>query len=142
VPGRFGRRPAIILIDSISMRFKPKDATMLFAIATPLVVLLLAAAASFVITRPVGNLRRYIGASLSSLLLAAAGVAAAGANVYGSASQHAIVMAVAAAFGFCIGSLLAWRRRTLPNMRGKLEAHARRTKRASSQWHDHVARRA
>jgi hypothetical protein len=114
---------------------------MLLAIATALVVLL-AAAVSFVITRPIGNLRRYIGASLLSLLLAAAGTAVGGTSVYGSASQYAIVMAVAAAFGFCIGILLALRRRTLPIMPGKLESHTRRTKKASSQWHDHVARRA
>jgi hypothetical protein len=115
---------------------------MILAIATLFVVLLVTAVVSFVITRPVGNLRRYIGALLLSLLLAAAGTAATGANVYGSASQHAVVMAVAAAFGFCIGGLLAWRRRALPIMPSKSEVRIRRTKRASSQWHDHVARRA
>jgi hypothetical protein len=109
---------------------------------TPLIVFLLAIVASYAITRPIGYVRRYIGALLVSLLLGAAG-GALEATVFGSASQFAIAIPIIApVVGCCIGSAFAWRRRILPLMRSSPEPHRSRTKQASSRWHDHGARRA
>jgi membrane associated rhomboid family serine protease len=84
---------------------------MYLSVATPIVVLLLAAAASYAITRPIGDLRRHIGALLVSLALGAVG-GLIPAVFRGAEYETAIAISITCAIvGACIGMAIAWRRR-------------------------------
>lgn len=84
---------------------------MLFSVLTPIIVLLLAAVASYAITRPIGDMRRHIAAVLLSLTLGFIG-GVIGGVLHEAAYETAFMIAVSAAIaGACIGMAIAWRRR-------------------------------
>jgi hypothetical protein len=82
-----------------------------FSTMMPILVLLLAAVASYAITRRIGHLRRQIGALLVSLALGVVG-GVVGGLFDEAAYETALVTSVAAAIvGGIVGMVLAWRRR-------------------------------
>jgi membrane associated rhomboid family serine protease len=89
---------------------------MLYSIVTPIAVLLLALAASYFITRPIGDLRRHIAATLLSV---ACGV------IGGFLAANMGLSVFAALAGAFVGMMLAWRRRN-PIGEPKTETKARR----------------
>jgi LytS/YehU family sensor histidine kinase len=101
---------------------------MLSSIATPLVAFFFSLALSYAITRPIGNVRRLVGALLASLVLGGF-VGVVGAGLYGSELGYeeatAISIAVALA-GSCLGMVVAWRRRMLPLERNQVQSNGRR----------------
>jgi hypothetical protein len=81
------------------------------SVATPIVVLLLAAAASYAITRPIGDRRRHIAAVLGSLAMGFFGGVVEGV-LHEAAYETALAVSITAAIvGGLIGMVLAWRRR-------------------------------
>jgi len=84
---------------------------MLYAIATPVVVLVLALGAGYAITRPIGDGRRHIAAVLVSLALGLVGGVVEGL-FHAAAYETALVVSLPAAIvGGLIGMGLTWRRR-------------------------------
>lgn|SRR4051794_31801715 len=75
---------------------------MLFSIATPIVVFVVAFGASYLITRPIGGLRRHIAATVLSLGLGAAS---------GFATATIAICVLAALAGAFLGMVVSWRRR-------------------------------
>jgi hypothetical protein len=78
------------------------EESMLYSIVTPIVVLLLALGSSYAITRPIGDRRRHIAATLVSLALGTTG---------GFLTENMAVSAFAALAGAFVGMMVAWRRR-------------------------------
>jgi hypothetical protein len=94
--------------------------TMLYSVVTPVLVFLLALAVSYVITRPVGDLRRHIAAALVSL---ACGV------IGGFLVANMGVSVSAALGGAFVGMMIAWRRRNplgVEQTQSKTQWHSRR----------------
>jgi uncharacterized membrane protein YeaQ/YmgE (transglycosylase-associated protein family) len=81
------------------------------SIVTPIVVFLLAAAASYTIARPIGDGRRHVGALLVSLALGVVGAVTVGALREAAYETAFLITLVAAIVGATMGMVLAWRRR-------------------------------
>jgi hypothetical protein len=114
--------------NDLHVQNKNRRWLMLSSIATPLVAFALALVLSYAITRPIGNVRRLVGALLASLVLGSF-VGVVGAGLYGSEWGYeeatAISSAVALA-GSCLGMVVAWRRRILPLERNRVQSKGRR----------------
>jgi uncharacterized membrane protein YeaQ/YmgE (transglycosylase-associated protein family) len=82
------------------------------SIVTPSVVLLLAAAASYAITRPIGNGRRHSSALLVSLALGVVGALTIAALHEATYEAAFLFTLVAAIVGATMGMILAWRQRS------------------------------
>ena len=85
---------------------------MLYSVATPIALLLLALAVSHAITRPIGDLRRHIAATLLGLALGATS---------GFVTANMGISVFAALGGTFVGMMLAWRHR---HPRQQLETHS------------------
>ena len=72
-------------------------------ITLPSVVFLLALVASYAITRPIGDLRRHMAATILSMALGTVG---------GFATANMVASVSAALAGAFVGMLVAWRRRS------------------------------
>jgi len=81
------------------------------SIVAPSIVFLLAAAASYAITRPIGDGRRHILALLVSLALGVVGAVTVGAFHEAAYETAFLITLVAAIVGAVIGMVFAWRRR-------------------------------
>jgi uncharacterized iron-regulated membrane protein len=90
---------------------------MLFSIVTPIAVFVLALGASYVITRPIGDLRRHIAATVLSLAMGTIG---------GFITASMVISFFAALSGAFVGIIVAWRRR---NPVGEPQV------RSNPQWH-------
>jgi TctA family transporter len=78
----------------------------------PILVLLLTAASSYTITRPIGDGRRHIWALLVSLALGVVGAVTVGALHEATYEAAFLVTLVAAIVGATLGMIMAWRRRS------------------------------
>jgi ABC-type lipoprotein release transport system permease subunit len=79
------------------------EKSMLYSIVTPVVVFLLALGASYLITRPIGDARRYISATLICV----------GLGIAGGLATATIAISVCASLAAAVlGMMLASRRRT------------------------------
>ena len=76
---------------------------MLHSLITPIAVFLFALGASYAITRPIGDIRRHIAATLLSVALGTIG---------GFATANMVASVSAALAGVFVGMMVAWRRRT------------------------------
>jgi uncharacterized membrane protein len=81
------------------------------SIGAPSIVFLLAAVASYAVTRPIGDGRRHILALLVSLALGVVGAVTVGAVHEAAYGTAFLVTLVAAIVGATMGMVLAWRRR-------------------------------
>jgi peptidoglycan/LPS O-acetylase OafA/YrhL len=108
-----------------------------FSIMAPILVLLVAAVASYVITRRIGHLRRQIGALLVSLALGVIGGVVGG--LFGEAAyKTALVISVTAAIvGAFAGMMIAWRRRNAP---GEQQMQSKPRKQGSRRPHYGISR--
>jgi len=84
---------------------------MLLSTITPIVVLSLALGTSYVITRPIGDRRRYIAAMLVILALGFVGGVIGGVLQQAALETTLVISVVATVVGGFIGMVLAWRRR-------------------------------
>jgi len=82
------------------------------SIVTPIVVCLLAAATSYIVTRPIGDGRRHFGALLVSLALGVVGAVTGGALHEATYEAAFLVALIAAIVGATMGMILAWRQRS------------------------------
>ncbi len=108
---------------------------------TPPIVFVTALGVSYVITRPIGNVRRCIGAILVSLLLGAigSGIDAAAHEAWPYTSMMPVIWALV---GSGLGVVLAWHRRTHPFFHGSSVSQSpHRSKVSKGMWHDHGLRR-
>jgi membrane associated rhomboid family serine protease len=105
-----------------------EEKPMLYSIATPLIVLLLALGASYAITRPIGDNRRHIAAALISLAC----------GVIGGFLEANMGVSVSAALGGAfVGMMIAWRRR---NPLGKQQTQSKPRKQGSRRPHYGISR--
>ena len=101
---------------------------MLYSIVTPVFVFLLALGSSYLITRPIGDARRYISATLISV----------GLGIVGGLATATIAIAVSASLAAAIlGMMLASRRRTPAAAPQKSERHQ-----TAKRSHYHAAKHA
>ncbi len=97
------------------------------SIVTPIVVFLLALAASYLITRPVGGVRRHVAATLISLALGGVG---------GFATAAIALCVTAALSGAFLAMMISWRRRNPLEGPHSAERHE-----SSKRSHYHAAKR-
>jgi hypothetical protein len=112
------------------------------SIVISLVAFVIAMASAYAIIRPIGNLRRYIGGLLVSLIVTAT-AATFDAVIYGATLQRAIEpAAIAVIVGWSFGVAIAHYRRArvlVQNSPGSERPHGKRH--GQSMWHDHAVRR-